>query len=230
MAITVYWASLEDEWLRMKSPEYVYKELIKKTDPTKTDLKSCPAVKDYLKNYVSLRSIYDYEFDLDNENNNITSKMYDQKFFDKHINIRSSKAKLFSFTQYTIFFTEEKSLELSAGLFPFMEDNNITKNCIIIPGTLDIGKWFRSLEFAFILKGNKFKIEEGEIYTYLSFNTKEKIIFKQFKPNDILKSYMDDFDKSRKYRKDKFRELTNYYEMLKNKNKIIKEIKNNLID
>lgn len=229
MAITVYWASLEDEWMRMKSPEPVYSSMIKHIGKDKTDLKSCPAVKDYLNNYFSLKSIYDYEFDIDENNNNVLSGMYDQNFFDKHVNVRSHDLKLMSFSQYTIFFTEEKSLEVSAGIFPFLENNNITSNCSIIPGTMDIGKWFRVLDYVFFLKGNKFKINEDEIYTYIQFHTKEKIVLKQFRFNDLLFQYMGDTDKARKNRKDKFRDLSEYYFMFKNKKKIIREIKNNLI-
>ena len=131
-----------------------------------------------------------------------------------------------------IFFTEEKTLNMSAGIFPFLENNNITKNCIVVPGTLDIGKWFRPSDFAFYLKSNhnNFKIEEDEIYQYIKFHTDEKIIFKQFQINEKLNKYLLDITSAKEFRKVKNRSLENYYSMLKHKKYIIKEIKNNLIE
>ena len=121
---------------------------------------------------------------------------------------------------------------MSAGIFPFLEDNNITKTCITIPGTLDIGKWFRSTDFAFYLKNNinEFEIEEKEIYQYIKFNTENKIIFKQFFVSEKIKTYLFDIINSKEYRNLKNRSLEEYYLMLRHKKNIIKEIKNNLLD
>jgi hypothetical protein len=112
-----------------------------------------------------------------------------------------------------------------------MEDNNITKKCICIPGTLDIGKWFRTTDFAFFLKKeyDSFDIKEGEIYQYIKFHTNEKIIFKQFKINTKLREYLRDINNAKNSRILKPRHLNEYYEMFKNKKQIIKEIKSNLI-
>jgi hypothetical protein len=229
MSIVVYWASFENEWMRCEPPTPIYPEFIKKSNPLKNNLKSCPSIKSYLKNYFSLKSIYNYEFTLDDNTKKINTDMYDQSFFDKHVNVRSFEEKIFSFSQYTIFFTEEKSLKLSSGIFPFFENNNITKNCMPIPGTVDIGKWFRVLDYGFFLKEDIFKIEENEIYSYLKFDTEEKIIFKQFEINDKLHQYINDVLKVKENRIEKFRTLQEYYSTMKNKKNIIKEIKNNLI-
>ena len=52
-----------------------------------------------------------------------------------------------------MFFTEEPSLEMS--VFPaYLEDNNVVNNTIMLPGKIDIGKYFRGLQFAFHMKQN----------------------------------------------------------------------------
>jgi hypothetical protein len=100
-----------------------------------------------------------------------------------------------------------------------------------IPGSFDIGKWFRATEFSFYLRNNidKFNIVQDEVYQYIKFHTDDKIIFKQFMINEKIKKYLSDVDFSKEYRKATNKSLQEYYFMLKHKKHIIKEIKNNLI-
>ena len=231
MAITVYWSSLEDEWLRAKEPEAVYKDFLKDKKNFESTIAMCPAVKDYTKNTFSLKSIYDYEFEINKDLNDATSQLYDQVFFNKHVEIRSIENKFFSFSQRLVFFTEEQSLNMSLGILPYFEDNEITKRCTLIPGKLDIGKWFRIIDYAFFLKNNinSFKINEGDVYQYIKFETDQKIEFKQFKSTDLINKYILDIASSKNYRKSKIRDLSEFYKTMKHKKYIIKEIKNNLL-
>lgn len=232
MAITVYWACVENEWLRAQEPIAIYKNFAEKAKNIKTGISLCPSIKVYMNNMFALKSIYDYEFTVDKETNQITSLNYDQKFFMDHCVIRSESDKIFSFHQKFIFFTEENSLKMSGGIFPFLEDNDITKRCIVIPGQFDIAKWFRPLEFAFMLKDDQdtFKIKENDSFQYLNFHTDEKIIFKQFAMNDKLREYIFYIGESKENRRTKIRNLENYYSMFKNKKRIIKEIKDNIVE
>ena len=230
MSINIYWACNEKEWLRAKEPEPIYTNFIKNIKDKNSKLNLCPSVKKYMNNTFSIKSIYDYSFTI-NENKNVFSEMHDQNFFNAHVQIRSMDDKLFSFKQQFLFFTEEKSLLMSAGLFPFLENNNITKKCIPIPGTVDIGKWFRQMDFAFYLKNdfNNFNIEENEIYQYVTFHTNKKINFKQFKINNTLNDYLLDIENAKISRKIKNRSLESYYSMFNHKKYIIKEIRKNII-
>jgi hypothetical protein len=229
MSINIYWACNEKEWLRAKQPEPIYSSFIKNIKDQNSKLQLCPSVKQYMNNTFSIKSIYDYSFQI-NENENIFSNVYDQNFFDTHVQIRSTKDKLFSFKQQFLFFTDEDSLLMSAGIFPFLENNNITKKCIPIPGEVDIGKWFRQMDFAFYLKNSdSFEIEENEIYQYTKFHTNKKINFKQFKITKELNDYLLDVENAKISRKIKNRPLQDYYFMLKHKKYIIEEIKSNLI-
>jgi hypothetical protein len=233
VSITVYWACNDESWLRAKTPEPIYKEFVQNSKNQENGIILCPATKDYMQNIFSLKSLFDYNFKLNSneELDEVFTDQYDQKFFNDHVLVRSRKDRLFSIFQKFIFFTEEKSLLMSGGLFPFLENNNITKQCTIIPGTFNIGKWFRQLEFAFYLKEeyDQFKIEEDEIFQYIKFETKEKIIFKQFKVTSEIQNFLLDIDKAKEFRKIKIRALEEYYSMLKHKKYIINEIKNNLI-
>ena len=231
MTINVYWASLEQEWLRAEEPEPVYKDFVKNKKNIESFISFCPAIKEYNKNIFSLKSIYDYEFEINGNAGGAWSPLYDQKFYDNHVEVRSLEDKLFSFSQKLIFFTEKKSLLMSAGIFPYLEDNEITKRCITIPGKFDIGKWFRTTDFAFYLRDgiDSFKIKEGEVYQYLKFDTNEKINFKQFKTNEIINKYVTDITSVKDFRRPKMRNLSEFYFTMKHKKYIIKEIKNNLL-
>jgi hypothetical protein len=232
MTIVVYWGCSQVEWLRAKSPEPIYKDFLKNIKNANTNIQFCPSVKDYMNNTFAVKSLYDYGFHISEDKKFVNATHYTQKFFDEHVEIRSIPEKFFSFPQRFVFFTEEKSLNMSAGISPFLEDNNITKRCITIPGTLDIGRWFRELDFAFYLKKeyNDFKIDEEEIFQYIKFDTKEKIVFKQFRFNEKINQYSTDIIKAKHNRTMQLRALETYYSMLNHKKQIIKEIKKNLVD
>ena len=226
MSINVYWACIEDEWMRAEEPKPIWEKIQKSSLSVNSGLRFCPVVKDYMKNTYSISSLYDYEFSVVGEK--VSSEMYDQEFFDRHVKIRSISEKLFSFNQWFIFFTDKDSLNLEITS-AYFEDNNVTERCIVVPGILDIGKLFREIDFAFALKKkfNKFKIDEGEIFYYLKFHTNEKINFIQFRHSEGLVKHLSDVHKRNKY--SKLKPLQFYYDVFNTKKLILKEIKNNLI-
>jgi hypothetical protein len=188
----------------------------------------CPAFNDNLKNLYAIRSLYDYEFYMNN--GNLTSPNYNQEFYNDHVLIRSYEKKFFSFKNSYIFFTDAPSLKTTFYEFPYLEDNNVTQRCIPVAGQFDIGKWFRGTEFAFYLKQgyNSFKIERGEIYSYVRFHTDEKINLVEFQYSDKLKQYNQErFEAISKI--PRLKKLENYYKMLRHKQLILKEIKENIL-
>ena len=97
--------------------------------------------------------------------------------------IRSIKHRLFSFSQGIVFFTDMDTPSLiMSQLSPYMEDNTIAKNAIVVPGQFDIGKYFRTLDFAWHFRDNceRIKFDRDIITFYLRFHTKEKIKFRRF--------------------------------------------------
>lgn len=233
MAINVYWACVEKEWMRATEPESVAKTFysleIHDEKNANTTLNYCPSFNSYLKNLYSIKSIYDYEFFV-NESG-INSNLYDQKFFDNHILTRSLEKKFFSFFNRYIFFTDSEALNISAYQHPIFEQNEVSKKCMLIPGTYDIGKWFRPLEFPFILKDefNSFSVKYEDVLYYLKFHTEEKITFKQFRVNDTLSKIIDETVLVGANKTKKFSNLSDFYSKLKIKPLILKEIKSNLL-
>lgn len=231
---TIYWACDEIEWLRAKEPTLIYPKIIKKPSAEEVGLRLCPAFKDYTNNTFGIHSLYDYDLIIDPDATDdlfVKTTMYDQDFFNEHVIVRSSQDKCFTFRQRFIYFTEEDSLEASFGVHPFFENNDVAERCMIVPGTFDIGKWFRSIDFAFYLKDkyNEFIIKEDDIFQYAVFHTDKKIVFKQFYMNDFLKQQALAVLNSKRHRDNTFRKLSSYYSLSRDKDKIIKAIKNNLV-
>lgn len=233
MSIKVYWACLEEPWMLAEAPESVLNIFYKKYSFAKNEPQShinyCPVFNKQLKNVFALRSVHDYQFKVNVKANHIYSDVYDQAFFKRMVNVRSLSKKFFSFNNRYIFFTERDSLNVTFYEYPALEDNNITERCMIPSGTFDIGRWFRYSEFAFFLKEqyNEFKIQKGDIYSYIRFHTEEKIEFHQFRYNPKLDSLRDDGFKLVAY--GPLGSLERYYKAFKNKKIILKEIRENLI-
>jgi hypothetical protein len=172
--------------------------------------------------------LYTYNFRVDEKS--IGSSLYDQTFFNEHVNVRSLEERTFSFNQFFTFFTEENSLNVTGNLQPYLENNSINERCMVFPGSYDIGKWFRNIEFSFHLKPqySDFLINEGEVYTYLKFHTDEKIEFIQYRHSPILVSHLKEIIAAKNHTA-KSRNLFAYYDMFKTKKMILKEIKKNIL-
>ena len=237
MAITIYWACFEDEWVKADEPEKVLKRFysskgiqsVERNHPMA--LNYCPVFNQTLGNTYAVKSIYDYSFKI--QNNKCVSLDHGQRFFDEHIIVRSIDKKFFGYQNKYIFFTEEDSLIMNAYQHPIFEENEISKRCMIIPGSFDIGKYFRNLEFSFILKDgfDEFVVKNNDVLYYLTFDTKEKIEFKQFRGVPELTAMMqslrraDSFNLSRRVPT-----MDVWYNKFKGKKWILNKIKENLLD
>lgn len=226
--INVYWACIEPEWMRAEAPVPVLKNFLNKNSFDESGVVKCPAFKDEFENLFGIKSIYEYEFFL--KNNEILSGLYDQAFFNRHVIVRSIEERVFSFSQEFVFFTDEKSLLMSGDLHPFLENNNISERCIIFPGKFDIGRWYRPLEFGFKLKEqyDSFKIDQGEIFQYVRFHTDKQINFIQFKETPELNALLKTVIATRT-NKTVVSKLNYYYNRFNLKKFIMKEIKENIL-
>ena len=230
MSITIYWACLEDEWMAATPPESVASSFYKKHMVDKsTDMSNigpCPGFNGNLKNVFTLKSLYSYDFTI--KDGQVMTDKYDQEFFESHVLIRSLEKKLFSFKNRYVFFTDESSLKVTLYEYPYLEDNNITDRCIPVTGQFDIGRWFRNSDYGFYLKGtqNTFKIEQGEVYSYVRFHTEEPIVFKQFRYTEVFDKYQKDCYSLTKLG---LGNLDKYYSMFKTKKPLLAEIKKELL-
>ncbi len=231
MTINVYWTCLEDEWMMAKEPVSMRKKFFSIKPPDNNNIlrqtSICPAINNSFKNLYGISSIYDYQFDI--IDNNVYSPMYNQEFMHKHLVIRDIEQKFFSFHQKYIFFTDEKSLLLTSSMFPFMEDHELSKSSWPVPGTFDIGKWFRSIEFPFYLREdcNSFKLSREDIMFYIQFHTQERIKFIKFVPTEKIFFFINSCVKSAQGKK-RPDSMQYYYNSFYYQKNIIKEIKNNI--
>lgn len=216
--------------IRIEEPDLLEKTYFANKSFKDYNYKACPAFSNYLKNTFILRSPFDYSFFINGDS--VRSDLYDQSFFDRHVEIRNINTKLFSLRPYIIFFTEEKSLEISLSQ-PYLDQNLFTERAFVIPGKFDIGKYFRMIDFAFHLKDNisDFKIKEKDAIYYMKFYTDKKINFKRFMWTSKCQNYLE-YVWNAKENKLKHSSLDFFYNLFikyNYKNLILKEIKNNLV-
>jgi len=233
----VYWSIDHKEMtgaLNVQTPELV----LKNKPISETRYNVCPAFRDYFHNVYGWKSLYTHSLEKSVDGKEYTSDIYpDQKFFDSNILIRSINEQVISIRQMTSFVTDSPSLKLSLE-HPYFEDNKFTSNCYVIPGTMDIGKYYRRLDFPFRIKKshNRVAFDEGDIIYYLRFHTPEKINLKQYFMNDKLREYqamVEELKFSSVSSPSSPRPLSFFYDKVKKynlKSRVMKEIKKNLVN
>ncbi len=236
--IVVYWSPV-DYSLLFHNFEPAVKELttfkLNLNQCTETDLLKCPAVKDNLKNTFTVKC--PFEYDIACTENGIESTVLTKEFFDSQTLIRDAKAGFLSLRCMPIvFFTEGESLIMEQKNAIY-SNNDFIKNVTVIEGRYDIGKWFRILDFAFIINHkNKFiKVAAGDTLQYIRFNTDRKIKFKKFYCTEEIYNISQHISNYRGHAK-KLINLTGmlgFYESFtrsKMKKLLLKQIKNNLME
>ena len=214
-------------------PTFLVKYAGKNASEDAKSISRCPAFSEELQNLYGIKPYYDYKLNIDS-NHDISSNDYDQNFFDNHVYIRSERFVSFR-TNHIFFAPYEESLEMSV-IAASLEDNDIANRTILIPGKLDIGKYFRTSDFAFIFKKetSSIQISRNQICMYIKFHTKRPIVFKQFFWDEKINEYYRPIMavKRHKYTENKKSTLLSYYYKLFDrfqfKKKIIKIIEQNL--
>lgn len=228
--IVVYWSCANDEFMRMDEPFNVLKEYKKDKNIEDNGYLHCPAFKEILNNKFGVRSLYEYDITINRDQGTAQSSL-SQTFFDEFFLPRSKDWSLISMSTWIYFFTEEEGLEISQ-MGGFLEDTDFTKNTMVIPGKMDISKWFRPLELPVKLrKGvDVLKVSQGEPLFYISFNTDKKIKFVKYKTTPELVSHATDCT-SIMQNKPRLNKLSYYYGLFTKHNmskRILTEIKKNI--
>lgn len=244
--MNVYWTILDEQKideinktfsnLNYYEPENVFQSHLKNrknyfnTMNKNDDYIYCPAFSGHMNNTYSIKFPFDYKLSF--EDNNIKTDMYDQSFFNKFVLIRSIDNKFISITLPYLFFSE-KSLEFLISS-PYFSNNEFTKCNRVIPGKYNIGNWMRRIEIPIITdkENNDINIKKGDDALYVTFLTNKKIKLKKFFATDKIK-YLVHNNLSLKNYKKNFSSLDYFYKkfkMSKQKNLILKEIKNNLME
>jgi hypothetical protein len=207
-------------------------ELVLKNKPvSETGYNLCPAFRDYFHNVYGWKALYPYSLEKSVDGNEYIPNTDKQNSWESYV--RSVDEQLISLYQAIYFVTDSPSLKMSQEN-PSFEDNKFTSSCYMIPGTLDIGKYYRGLDLAFRIKENHSRaaFDAGDIIYYLRFHTTEKINFKQYFMSDKLREYNMMISEIKSKYALSPRPLSFFYERFKRfnlKSKIMKEIKENLI-
>lgn len=232
--ITVYWCAKGEAGMRARPPEPAIQLARKNRESAKTlDYMRCPAFRDVLKNVVGVSSYYSYDIKQE-VGGDISTSSWGQKFFDSKVIKRDSNTALHSFLMEYIFFTEEESL--IARVTPsYFEDNTFNSSAILVPGAMDIGKYFRNLECAFHIRGHTdtMDIKEGDVYMYVALDTEETVVYKEFLWTETLNNYLSMVLGAREHRVSGYQPLKYFYGLFKRvglKKRILKEIKANLCE
>lgn len=194
-------------------------------------LRRCPASTDVVKQCYVMKFNYDIDFGY------YSGGFYsnDERIMDytsQSVDMRESELGLFQFLNTKIFFAD-KPLTVTT-LHPYLHSNDYTKHFNTISAEFDIGRWFRPIVTAAIKKheeGNV-SIRHGDITSYIRFNTKEKIKFHEFKMTNELDN-LKAACTFHQHAVSGISQLKGLYELFESRNRskrILKAIKNNLID
>ncbi len=238
--LKVYWApgvynSEEDLSFFYSKPESLFNNARKfrKKENSQPGILACPAFTDLYKRVAVFTSpiTCKYEFDYTDKN-----KMLRPMTKAELPLIRNSREDMFDYGP--IFF-----LSLGPLLFaeepvvmrftpPYFHKPQYTQDGTVMPGEFNIGEWFRPLSFELQMWNHKGEIKfvEGEPLMYLEFFTDRPIELIRFDHTEVIHKYVKTMLKvSTAFGKSP---IAKKYERFRNvgmREKILKEIKNNLV-
>jgi hypothetical protein len=239
--IIVYWSPglHSNFYLNYKEPEPAIKELrqlghnLIHSDNDMHNFLKCPAVLNSSKNTFAISSPAEIKIKWDGST--ISTPDHDQEFFDNWLLARDTSSGFFSFNLCKfLFFTEEPSLNIKQKNAIY-SNNEFTKKIGIIEGSFDIGQWCRFMDIGMFFKEpGTVNININDVLYYLEIFTDKKIIFKKFYLTPELKNLLLT-NISVKHKKKSpiatyFKELYLLFNQSKIKKRIIKEIKDNLLE
>jgi hypothetical protein len=215
--------------LNAQTPELVLKDKLM----SEASYNVCPAFRDYFHNVYGWKAIDAFSLEKSVDGHEYVPDARNQESTNRTITVRSGDEQVISLSQSISFVTDSPSLKMSQEN-PYFEDNKFTSSCYVIPGTLDIGKYYRFLDFAFRIKENHrlAAFDAGDIIFYLRFHAPEKINFKRYFMSDKLREYNLMIQDISSTFTPSPRPLSFFYAKYKQfnlKSKIMKEIKANLV-
>jgi len=202
-----------------------------RADRRYNNFRLCPAYLDHIHNTFRLKFPLDYDLTFDTEG--VGSSLYDSDFFNYFVNIRDFDNRYFGFKVNLIFFTED-DMDMSL-MSPYLENTSLATDVVSIPGTFNIGKWFRPIDYAVFLKPgrNKLTIKKGDAFNYVKFHTQDKVELVQFDYVEELEKIQKDILRSKMILGTSSPRLDYFYKMFKNsryKKKILNIIKHNILE
>jgi hypothetical protein len=235
--IVIYWSDFRNEvgqdmnTFLYPKPTILFNELASK----KQDISgwqsyfSCPAVSEKIKRILVFKNPMTCSYSYDVLSIAPTTENY------LNVNITrepiTSDGPIFFFSlQYILFCEEDVDVSFTG---PYFHKAEYSKYGSIVPGEFNVGSWFRPYVFEMQTWSNSGEIhlKEDEPLFYAEIKTSKKVVLKQFNLSDKLIGYATECIKSPMI----FPKLPLVERYTKFKNvslntKILKEIKDNLID
>lgn len=197
----------------------------------------CPVFNMFAKKTFNLLSPVDYSICINDKG--CFSEHYDQFFFERYIGVRNLDLNLISFRIAPYIFFSETPCKLTLSN-SFFSDEDFSMYTEVIPGTIEVSRWFRNLDLAFYIKirDKQIKISRNDPLCgiHVDFGNNDTIVLKKFAINEIL-------DRASRFHNVKhvtfnnrpnFKNIMEYFYSMfdssSNKKIILKEIKNNLVE
>lgn len=194
------------------------------------NLRLCPAFLDHIHNTFKLKFPIDYDITFDTQG---VGTSYDQDLFEYFVSIRDFESRYFGFKVNLIFFCED---DLTMSLMPpYLENTSLATDVVSVPGTFNIGKWFRPIDYACFLNPgkNKLEVKKGDAFNYVRFHTDERVNLVQFDYVEELENIQKDILRSKMILGTASPKLDYFYKVFKNsryKKKILNTIKHNILE
>jgi hypothetical protein len=245
--VNVYWSphsTYEDieigEWNMLYSdPTTLFEDLykLKTKDAGNANYFTCPATsKQYQKTFVfknELESKYKFDFSSSNpEENYFLNEPGPHLSYEIIRRPTITTGPMVGINMYYVFFSDEP---LKASFTPpMMHPPKYTKYGTVIPGSFDIGQWFRPFHLEMQMWNNKgeLKLENQEPLFYVSFDTEKKVKLQRFKMTGAANSYLRFCSSTRKVwgLDSSLEERYKRFKRTRMRELILKEIKENLLD
>ncbi len=236
--LTVYWASAvpptHGNWTMLYSePKNLYKMLMDQRNPEReiNNYLLCPAASgDFKKTFVTLfphDASYKYNFENGNQEIFPTSKEYINFNIKRNPTVLQGPTVEFSMA-YSFFCEEDLIARFTPPMF---HQPKHTRYATVVPGSFNIGSWFRPYPLEMQLWNNSGEIffEENEPLFYVNFETERPIKLKRFVFTEeihalqthCIKYYSQEYSLTKRYNTFKKSDMHKL---------VLHEIKKNLID
>lgn len=219
------------DWnLLYNNPETLYKNRIADMDKQcdkNSNIFYCPSFKNYAEKTIVLTNPIHTKFKIENGQFTTLSSNYTNYVPGPSRTIEN--VVHFNLSVNWIFFCEQELEITLTG--PHFHSTDLNSKTFLCPGTLDISKWFRTIncEFATDLTDKTITIKKDDPVAYVHFNTKEEIRFQRFNMSSDLKKINMACDTSSSW--ERFVPLYSRYERFvksSTNKKVLKLIQDNL--
>lgn len=190
--INIYWAPWhhpsvysERHLSYKKKPYWLIEEFNQKNNTSnKVDnFYKCPAFVNLVKNTLVLSNTSNIDINITADGTIVNNDNEEKSHAPGLFSIKSPSevnARTVNYSCNWIFFADKPVDIVSSPAY--MHNTGLPACGYYVPGTFDISKWFRPLEFAFQMwpGSTKFKMAEDDPLMYVKFNTEEKINLQEF--------------------------------------------------